>query len=138
MKVEDYAKELMDAGGITDAEQRKAFESFFGSEKVRTRLSNTLSDIEAEKGRAAAEKKRAEDMYQNQLKSDAENKRIFESNQKIVTDAQATVAAYEKEYGPLTGAERRQAVQDVIDKKTFEEANRKRDNDVVALMSASF
>jgi hypothetical protein len=126
-----YAKELMDEAGISDAEQRKQFESFFGNPKVQAKFTNVLTEategVQRERGRTAAEKQRADaavkaqtDYYQQQLK-------LANDNAKIVSDAQAQVQAYVDLYGELPGGQRptpsatRQAVQDMIDKKTFDE-----------------
>ena len=100
-----YSKELAAAAGLTDEA---------AIEKLKPVARQRFEDVERERGRVAAEKKRADDYYQEQLK-------IAASNQKIVDDSTAQVAAYEKAYGRLTPEGRAAAVQDVIDRKTFDE-----------------
>lgn len=135
--VAKYAQELMEASGITDAEQKKALEAFLGNDKVKQRLTNTLSDIEAEKGRTAAVEKKRQEEYQ-------ENLRIFNGNKKAVDEANARVQAYVNTYGELPGGgdpadpqARRAAVADVIDKKTYDEDVKRRDGLTVGLVKAA-
>lgn len=129
--VTKWATEAMDAAGISDAVQREQLSKLFGNEKFVTHWNSTIAsvdDVKREQGRTQAEKNRAEaaekskqDYYQQELKR-------AQDNQKVVDNANAQVQRYVDLYGELPGggdpanpAARRQATQDVIDKKTFDE-----------------
>lgn len=117
----EFAQELMDAAGVSDAEQKKQLETFLGNDKVKGKLQNVFSDIESANGRA--------------VKADAEARRVYEVNLKIAADNQSVVEAaqkkvqsYVEKFGELPGGgdpndpnAARRAVSDAIDKKTFDE-----------------
>lgn len=125
--VNEYAKTLMDAAGITDAEQRKQYEAFLGNDKVKAQLTEVLTGVERERGRVAAateqvkaKEREAQAYYQEQLALAARNKAV-------VDEATAAVTRYKELYGALPGggdpdnpAAVRAAVADIVDKKTFD------------------
>lgn len=123
--VNAYVKELMDAAGLSDETQRKQLEGVFGSEKVRGKLHETLEGVERERGRTAAERKRAEDAEKARQRDYEENLKIFASNKNVVDEYQKQVRAYEDAYGPLGEAGKQQirqnVQQDFIDKKAFDD-----------------
>jgi|SRR5579859_82633 len=143
-----YAKELMDAGEVKDAEQRKALEAFFSNDKVKAKFEPTLREategIERERGRTRAESEKAAKAeadknayYQEQLKT-------YNANKAAVEAAQAEVARYIATYGELPGganpanpAARAAAVQDVIDKKALEERVLQTENNTLGLVTTA-
>jgi len=120
-----YAKELMDAGEVKDADQRKALEAFFGNEKVKAKFEPTLREategIERERGRVKAESEKAKAAEDRMNKYYAEQLELANKNKAVVDAAQAEVARYEATYGKLDPNARAEAVQNVIDRKTFDE-----------------
>lgn len=113
--VAEYAAELADAAGIP-AEQRSAFLS---NDKVLAAARKRFEDVERERGRVKAAEEARQNDYQENLK-------IFNHNKQAVEEAQKLVADYEARFGKLSPEARavavREATQDVIDKKTFEES----------------
>lgn len=138
--VNKYTQDLMEAAGLTDAEQKKQLEAIFGNPKVRERLTNTLSDVEAMKGRYETEKTAREKAVAEAQRVYEENLRIFNNNKTVMDEAMKQVAAYEDRYGKLDDATRAAAVReaaDAIDKKTFEEEMKKRDGLTIGLVVAA-
>lgn len=125
--VNEYAKSLMTAAGITDPEQQKQYEPLFSNDKVKAQLNEVLTGVERERGRVAAateqvkaKEREAQAYYQEQLALAARNKAV-------VDEATAAVNRYKELYGELPGggdpnnpAAVRAAVADVVDKKTFD------------------
>lgn len=120
-----YATELAEAAGITDATAREAF---LKNDKVQGKLRAKFEDVTREKGRAEAESKKAKDAETRMNTYYTEGLDLANRNKAAVDAANADVARYVAAYGELPGGgdpnnpgARRAAVQDVIDKKTFDE-----------------
>lgn len=132
-----YAAELADAAGIP-ADQRPAFLS---NEKVLATARKRFEDVERETGRVRAEKERADKATAESQRIYEENLKIFNANKQAVDAAQAKVDAYVREYGELPGGgnpnnptARAAAVENALDKKTFDEEMKKRDGFTVSLI----
>jgi len=125
-----FAKELMTEAGITDAEQQKQLEALFGNDKVKTKLGGVLSEategIARERGRVDVATKQVKEKDEAMQKYYAEQLALAARNKAAVDEATAQVARYVELYGELPGggaptrAATAAAVQDVIDKKTFD------------------
>jgi hypothetical protein len=151
IKLEDYAKELLDAAGLSDAEQRKAYEQFFLSNpKVREKMETTLNSLDSAMGRASAEAKRAEaeakkavDYYQESLEKWGQYDAATKEERAARTNAEAQVQAYINLYGVLPDGSvptpQRQAAltQDMIDRKTYEEDRKKTESQILGLTKAA-
>jgi hypothetical protein len=126
--VEAYMTELAEAAGIAP-DQRPAFLS---NEKVVALARRRFEDVEAERGRTAAEARARKEEFDK-------NMGIYQQNLKAVTDAEAKVKAYEERYGALDPAARAAALEqerkDIIDKKTFEERLAATENNTVGLFT---
>ena len=132
----EFAQELMDAAGVSDAEQKKQLESFLGNDKVKSKLQNVFSDIESANGRATKATAEATRVYEENLK-------IFANNKTAVEQAQAKVQAYVEKFGELPGGGDpnnpgavRSAVADVIDKKTFDERIKTTEGNTIGLVKS--
>lgn len=142
-----YAKELIDAAGLTDEAQRKAFEQFLTNDKVRAKLEPTLREategVERERGRTAAETKKAKDAEDRMNKYYQDQLKLANDNAKVVADAQAEVARYVETYGQLPGggtptrAATAAAIQDAIDRKTFDDRTNAIEGNTVGLVTTA-
>lgn len=129
-----YATELAEAAGITDATARDAF---LKNDKVQSRLRAKFEDVSREKGRAEAEKKRADDEARKAQENYQANLKVHNDNKVIFDAAAAEVARYEAAYGKLEPGARAAAVQDVIDAKTFNERIGQTEANTVGLVKAA-
>ena len=92
----EFTQELMDAAGISDADQKKQLEAIFNNDKVKAKVQNVFSDIESANGRATKATSEAQRVYEENLK-------IFANNKTAVEQAQAKVQSYVEKFGELPG-----------------------------------
>jgi hypothetical protein len=151
VKIEDYAKELLDASGLSDAEQRKTFEQFFLSNpKVREKMESTLNSLDSAMGRASAEAKRAAEAdkkameyYQQSLEKWGQYDTATKEERQARADAEARVQAYVNLYGVLPDGsqptpQRQAAVaQDLIDRKTYDADRMRNEQTMLGLTKAA-
>ena len=130
----EFTQELMEAAGISDAEQKKQLESIFNNDKVKAKVQNVFSDIESANGRATKATSEAQRVYEENLK-------IFANNKTAVEQAQAKVQSYVEKFGELPGGGDpanpgavRTAVAEALDKKTFEERIGKSEAQTIGLV----
>ena len=132
----EFTQELMDAAGISDAEQKKQLEAIFNNDKVKAKVQNVFSDIESANGRATKATSEAQRVYEENLK-------IFAGNKAAVESAEKKVQAYVEKFGELPGggdpndpSKVRTAIADVLDKKTFDERIKLTEGNTIGLVKS--